>query len=72
MAINKVVFGQQTLIDLTTDTVTTAHLESGYTAHGKDGAAISGQLTVQRFYTGSTTPTGSFGNNGDLFLKLVT
>lgn len=40
--INKVVYGGQTLIDLTGDTVTAAKLLSGYTAHDKSGAPITG------------------------------
>lgn len=37
MAVNKVVYGGKTLIDLTGDTVTTDKLLKGITAHGKDG-----------------------------------
>ena len=33
-----------TAVDLSSDTVTAAHLESGYTAHDADGNAITGQL----------------------------
>lgn len=40
--VNKVVFNGDTLIDLTSDTVDAAHLLSGYTAHDKSGALISG------------------------------
>lgn len=42
MAISKVVYGGTTLIDLTADTVTEDKILTGYTAHGKDGAQISG------------------------------
>lgn len=42
MAISKVVYGGETLIDLTQDTVKAEHLISGYTAHGADGEAITG------------------------------
>lgn len=42
MAISKVVYNEQTLIDLTGDTVTSASLLSGYTAHGADGEPILG------------------------------
>ena len=42
MAINKVVYGDQVLIDLTGDTVTADKLLSGFTAHGKDGSPIEG------------------------------
>ena len=43
MAINKVVYGDQVLIDLTGDTVTADKLLSGFTAHGKDGSPIEGR-----------------------------
>ncbi len=42
MAISKVVYGAQTLIDLTADTITADKILTGYTAHGKDGEQISG------------------------------
>ena len=40
--VNKVVYGGNTLIDLTSDTITTAKLLYGYTAHDKSGAPIRG------------------------------
>lgn len=45
MAINKVVYGSNTLIDLTADTVTADKLTEGYTAHDKSGALITGTNT---------------------------
>lgn len=42
MAISKVVYGGQTLIDLTSDTITAEKLKKGYTAHGADGEVING------------------------------
>ena len=45
MAVNKVVYGDQVLIDLTGDTVTADKLLSGFTAHGKDGSPIEGACT---------------------------
>lgn len=44
MAVNKVIFGENTLIDLTADTVTASALLSGYKAHDKSGALITGTL----------------------------
>lgn len=44
MGVNQVIYGDQTLIDLRADTVTSEHLEAGYTAHGADGEAIIGTL----------------------------
>lgn len=42
MAISKVVYGGNVLIDLTADTVAKAKLLKGYTAHGADGEPITG------------------------------
>jgi len=42
MAISKVVYGGNVLIDLTGDSVVADKLLKGYTAHGADGEAING------------------------------
>lgn len=44
-AISKVVYGNTTLIDLTSDTITASDLAYGVTAHGADGEAITGIST---------------------------
>lgn len=43
--INKVIYGDQTLIDLTADTVTADKLAKGFTAHDKSGEIITGTNT---------------------------
>lgn len=45
MAISKVVYGGNTLIDLTPDTIKAEKLLKGFTAHGADGELISGSCT---------------------------
>lgn len=40
--VSKVVYGGKTLMDLTGDTITADKLLAGVTAHGKDGAPITG------------------------------
>lgn len=45
MAINKIIYGGNTLIDLTGDTVTPEQLAKGVTAHDKSGAPITGTNT---------------------------
>jgi len=42
---NKIVYGNEVLIDLTSDTVTAANLDSGVTAHDASGAIITGTST---------------------------
>lgn len=45
MAISKVVYGGDVLIDLTSDTVVAEKLLKGYKAHGADGNVINGSCT---------------------------
>ena len=45
MAYNKVVYGSETLIDLTSDTVSPDKLAQGITAHDKSGEVITGTST---------------------------
>lgn len=45
MAINKVIYGGNTLIDLTGDTVDESKLLAGEIAHDKSGAIITGECT---------------------------
>ena len=69
MAINKVVYGATTLVDLTGDTVTAATLASGATAHDRSGALVTGSLSFVTYYTGSSAPSSSLGQNGDIYLQ---
>ena len=58
VAINKVTFGGNTLIDISGDTVTASTLLSGYTAHDASGTQITGQAAGSLpTYTGATTVT---------------
>ena len=45
MGRSKIIFGNQVLQDLTMDTITPNVLLNGYTAHGSDGEAITGNCT---------------------------
>ena len=47
--VNKIIFGDQTLVDLTTDTVTEKSLMRGYSAHSADGSPIEGLYTPGEF-----------------------
>ena len=51
---NKIIYGGQTLIDLTADTVTTDKLAEGITAHDKSGAIITGTNTYDSDTTDAT------------------
>lgn len=55
MAINKVIYGGDTLIDLTTDTLTSAsQLASGVKAHDRAGVVITGTNTYDADTTDAT------------------
>lgn len=54
MAVNKVVVGGETKIDLSADTVTPAKLLAGIKAHDSSGARITGSIAT---YAGSTSVT---------------
>ena len=58
MPISKVVFGDQTLIDLTSDTVSADKLLQGVTAHAKDGNKVTGTCTFDAD-TGDATAQAS-------------
>ena len=58
MEINKVVFGTDVLIDLTSDTVTASKLYKGTTAHAKDGTTITGTAEVTVSGTKLIMPEG--------------
>lgn len=69
MAISKITLNGVVQIDLTQDTVTSASdFVDGKKGHLRDGTTATGSLVVNRYYTGTSTPSSSLGNNGDLYL----
>lgn len=46
MAVNKIVYGNDTLVDLTSDTISASDLAKGKTAHDKSGNSITGTFTL--------------------------
>ena len=57
MDISKVVYGDTTLIDLTSDTVAAAKMLSGTTAHGANGEVIIGNIASKAAATYVPTTT---------------
>ena len=53
MAVSKVVLGDETLVDLTSDTVSKDTLLEGATAHAANGEQITGGVVVTPMYTGT-------------------
>lgn len=68
---NKIIYDGTTLLDLTSDTIAANVVVSGYTGHSASGAPFTGSLVVQTYYTGTTDPPANLGNNGDIYLKVV-
>lgn len=69
MAVNKVNYGNTTLIDISNDTVTANTLLSGSTAHDNTGTQVTGTVSFVTYYTGSSAPSSSLGNDGDIYLQ---
>lgn len=72
---NKVVYGNDTLIDLSNDTVTDpSHIMVGHTGHLADGQQVAGTggADIRTIYSGSSAPSASLGEDGDVYLKVVT
>lgn len=62
MAKNKIIYGDETLIDLTNDTVSPNNLLLGETAHDRSGESIQGSLVVannRRSFYGTCTDSAS-------------
>ena len=62
MAINKVIYGGNTLIDLTGDSVTKDKLMTGYTAHDKSGEVIEGACSFDVDSTDATVTAAEILN----------
>lgn len=70
MANSKVQLSDGTvLIDLTNTTVSPNSMTKGTTAVDKTGTFITGTLVIQQYDLGSTVPSDSVGNDGDVFLR---
>lgn len=58
MANNKIIYGNEVLIDLTGDTVDPQHLAKGFTAHDKSGEIITGENTFDSDTSDATVSAG--------------
>lgn len=70
MPVNKVIFDNETLIDITDSTITADTILDGYEGYSKSGSKITGNVVVHRYYTGTADPSSSLGSDGDLYLKV--
>lgn len=71
MGVNKFVFGSDTKLDLTSDTVNENNTLLGVVGHSADGEIFSGKVKIQHYYTGNTTPSSSLGEDGDIYLEVI-
>lgn len=71
MAINKVVYGGNTLIDITGTTATEADVKDGKAFYLANGVQGTGSLSFATYYTGSSVPSASLGEDGDIYLEVV-
>lgn len=73
MARNVVIFGGQTIIDLTPTTATETDVAQGKVFFKKDGTQATGTASgggaSQTIYTGTSNPSSSLGANGDVYIK---
>lgn len=67
MAVNKVIYGGNTVIDLTGDTVTSDNLVEGVVAHDKSGASITGTNPYEK-----TTTDAEVTSQADLIAQIQT
>lgn len=51
MGRSKIIFGNQTLLDLTNDTVTASSMLDGVTAHGRNGELVTGNIEKEEIHT---------------------
>lgn len=49
-------------------TATSSNIEDGYTAY-VNGVKVTGDMIINKYYTGSSAPSSSLGSNGDIYLQ---
>lgn len=68
---NKVIYGNQTIIDISTDTVTAADVASGVTFHDKSGAPVVGTSTKDADTSDATANASDILTGKDAYVNGV-
>lgn len=68
---SKVIYGNQVIIDLTSDTVAADKLLEGYTAHGRDGEIITGSCTYDADTSDATASTSDILSGATAYVNGV-
>lgn len=69
--VNKVIYGNDTLIDLTSDTIAANKLLASYTAHDRSGAPIVGQCTYDANTSDATASASEILLNASAYVNGV-
>lgn len=67
---NKIEYFGVVKLDLSNDSVSASSLLSGETAHDASGKPISGTVVINKYYAGTSAPSASLGNDGDIYIQL--
>ena len=75
IAAGRYLTGTQTIRGVTTSGIAAGDIRSGVVVQVGDSASagrivnVTGSLVVNKYYTGSSAPSSSLGNNGDIYLQ---
>lgn len=68
MAVNKVIYGDKVIIDISDSTVTAENLAAGAVAYSAKGEKITGTKSMISVLSGTGEPTTDIGSDGDIYL----
>lgn len=72
MAVNKVIYGNQTLIDISGSTVTSGDLRDGVVAYSKAGTRIVGSLSANVTVTNFSGSVSKISGTANDYLLTIT